>query len=136
MVRSLEEKLEFKKKLEERTSVFTVSVFRCLDTLPKIPSSKVITFQLGKSASSVGANYREATRAESRDDFGHKLQIALKESAETCYWLEILVDLHPMHGVVKDLLSEAYELRNMLQSMSLKTRRKNLKTSIPQNLKN
>ena len=126
---------EFRAEFEVRTKNFAVRVFKYLDALPKKISSQVIAYQLAKSASSVGANYREATRAESRDDFGHKLQIALKESAETCYWLEVLVDLYPMHGIVKELLSEAYELRNMLQSMAQKTRRKSLKTSTHQYLK-
>ena len=57
-MRTIEEKLAFKKKLEERTSQFAVSVFKRLDKLPQVPSSRVIVFQLGKSASSVGANYR------------------------------------------------------------------------------
>ena len=125
---------EFRASFEVRTKDFAVRVFKFLDALPKKISSQVIAYQLAKSASSVGANYREATRAESRDDFGHKLQIALKESAETCYWLEILADLYPMHGIVKELLSEAYELRNMLQSMAQKSRRKHLKTPKPQYL--
>ena len=74
---------EFRASFEVRTKDFAVRVFKFLDALPKKISSQVIAYQLAKSASSVGANYREATRAESRDDFGHKLQIALKESSET-----------------------------------------------------
>ena len=62
-MRSLEEKLEFKKKLEERAANFAVAVFRCIDSLPQLTSSRVIAFQLGKSASSIGANHREANRS-------------------------------------------------------------------------
>lgn len=49
-----------------------------------------ISSQLLKSGTSIGANAREAQRAESRKDFRHKFGIALKEAEETMYWLEIL----------------------------------------------
>ena len=46
-------------------------------------------YQLLKSGTSIGANYREANRAESHDDFIHKLGIVEKEASETQYWLEL-----------------------------------------------
>ena len=120
--------LEFKTRLERRTKEFAVAVFKYLDLLPKKVSTRIISYQLGKSASSVGANYREANRAESRDDFGHKLQIALKEASETCYWLEVLSELYPTHETVRNLLAESVELRNLFQSISKTTRTKKSKT--------
>lgn len=84
--------LEVKKWLEVRTREFATATFRYLDALPKKNSTRVIVYQLGKSASSVGANYREANRGESGDDFRHKISIALKEANESLYWLEILWD--------------------------------------------
>jgi four helix bundle protein len=45
--------------------------------------------QLLRSASSIGANYREANRAESRRDFVHKIAIVEKEAAESLYWIEL-----------------------------------------------
>jgi len=48
--------------------------------------------QLLKSGTSVGANYREAGRAESHDDFIHKIAICEKEAAETQYWLELFLE--------------------------------------------
>ena len=98
---------EFREELEVRTRDFSVRVFRFLDALPKKTSTQVIAYQLGKSASSIGANYREATRAESREDFGHKLQIALKEAAESCYWLEVLKGLYPMHTMIAGFATNA-----------------------------
>ena len=121
--------LEFKTQLERRTKEFAVAAFKYLDALPKKNSTRVIVYQLGKSASSVGANYREANRGESREDFGHKLQIALKEAAETCYWLEVLSDLYPTHETARRLLSESVELRNLFQSISQTTRTRKLKHS-------
>jgi len=49
----------------------------------------VIGYQLLKSGTSIGANYREATRAQSRDDFIHKIGVCEKETSETEYWLEL-----------------------------------------------
>jgi four helix bundle protein len=49
----------------------------------------VILQQLVRSATAVGANYREANRAESKADFVHKVGISLKEAAEAEYWLQI-----------------------------------------------
>jgi four helix bundle protein len=49
----------------------------------------VVRFQLVKAGTSVGANYREANRAESRNDFIHKIAIVEKEASESQYWLEM-----------------------------------------------
>ena len=113
----------FRQWLEDRTRKFAVCVFRYLDALPFSVSSKVIGHQLGKSASSIGANYREATRAESRDDFAHKVSIALKEASESVYWLEILEDLRTADKTVVQLKSEGIELRNLLQSILTSSKR-------------
>ena len=112
-----EDLLTFKRELEERTAEFAVSVFRRLDALPASASSRVIVFQLGKSASSVGANYREANRAESLDDFIHKLGIVLKECSESLYWLDLLVRLYPNESGFSDLAKECDELLRIFQTV-------------------
>ena len=112
----------FKQWLEKRTKDFAVATFKLLDALPKRNSVRVIAFQLGKSSSSIGANYREANRAESREDFRHKVSIATKEAAESVYWFEILGELFPMHQVIRDLATECSELRNLFQSISQSSR--------------
>jgi four helix bundle protein len=50
----------------------------------------VLGRQLLRAGTSIGANYREAARAESRNDFIHKIGVVEKEAAETVYWLELL----------------------------------------------
>lgn len=115
-----DELLTFKRELEERTSDFAVAVFHRLDALPTLPSSRVISFQLGKSASSIGANYREANRAESLDDFIHKLGIVLKESSESLYWLGLLVKLYPDESGFQDLEKECDELVRIFQTVRTK----------------
>ena len=127
--------LEFKKWLEVRTREFATATFKYLDALPKKNSTRVIVYQLGKSASSVGANYREANRGESGDDFRHKISIALKEANESLYWLEILVDLYPTHETPVKLRNEAEELLKLLQSISRSSRQRT-KSNNPNNQNN
>ena len=116
-------KEEFKKWLKTRTRTFAVSVFKFVDELPRATSTHVISFQLAKSASSMGANYREATRAESGADFAHKIGIVEKESDETLFWLEVLSDLYPsphvVHSKLIPLLEEADELLRLFLSIHM-----------------
>jgi four helix bundle protein len=69
-----------------------VGVIGLIERLRSGPTKRIVGDQLLRSATSIGANYREANRAESTRDFAHKLAIAEKEAAETQYWLEILRD--------------------------------------------
>lgn len=78
-----------KNDLEARTLAFSVAVIRFVSGFPRSDANSVISRQLLRSATSIGANYREANRAESREDFVHKTAIAQKEASETDYWLQI-----------------------------------------------
>jgi four helix bundle protein len=80
---------EANRQLEERTLLFAVAILRFAATLPRTDSGSIVARQLVKAGTSIGSNYREANRAESRDDFIHKTGIVLKESSETDYWLEL-----------------------------------------------
>lgn len=86
-------------------------------SLPYDVSVKIISYQLGKSASSLGANYHEANRAESRDAFVHKISIALKEANESLYWFKVVEGLLDFDVNVGNLKNETIELRNILQSI-------------------
>jgi len=78
-----------KVELEKRTKQFALRVIKFAATLPVGRIGDVIRYQLVKAGTSVGANYREANRAESRNDFIHKVAIVEKEASESQYWLEI-----------------------------------------------
>ncbi len=65
--------------------MLAVAVLRFAETLPAAIAARVVTSQLLRAATSIGANYREANRAESKADFVHKVGLALKEAAETEY---------------------------------------------------
>ena len=74
-------------ELEERTLAFAVRLVAFINTLPNTVAGRTVGGQLLAAGTSVGANYREANRAESKADVAHKVAIALKEAAETEYWL-------------------------------------------------
>ena len=76
-------------ELEKRTKRFALRIIEFVATLPKGRVGDVIGYQLVKAGTSVGANYREANRAESRNDFIHKIGIVEKEASESQYWLEV-----------------------------------------------
>jgi four helix bundle protein len=79
-------------ELERRTKEFSLQLIRFLESLPKNYLGEAMGKQLLKSGTSIGANYREANRAESKADFIHKLAIAEKEASETAYWLELMTE--------------------------------------------
>ena len=78
----------------------------------------VISKQLLRSGTSVGANVEEATAAESRRDFIHKMTLASKEARESMYWLRLLSESNLMPGLdVSEELTHAHELVRMLTSI-------------------
>lgn len=79
-----------------------------------------LSSQLLRSGTSIGANIREAQRAESSKDFRHKLQIALKEADETKYWLE-LIDSE-VSNVSNEIVELNEELIRLLVAIILKSK--------------
>jgi len=76
--------------IRERTFQFAVQVLRAIRQLPDDSATRVVAYQLAKSATSIGANVEEADGAESRRDFVHKMSIARKEARESRYWLRVV----------------------------------------------
>ncbi len=76
-----------KNQLREESIEFAIAVS---DVCDYIKGCGVYVNQLLRSSSSIGANIHEAKYAQSRADFIHKLEIALKESSETDYWIELI----------------------------------------------
>ena len=98
-------------ELERRTKQFAIRIIEFAATLPKSGSGRVVEYQLVKAGTSVGANYREAGRAESRNDFIHKIGIVEKEASESRYWLEICAETKLGNEQKRSwLLREANEL--------------------------
>ena len=80
------------KDLERRTKQFSLSVLKFVSSLPRTREADVLAKQLLRSATSIGANYREANRGVSKADFANKIGTVQKEAAETQYWIELLID--------------------------------------------
>ena len=78
-----------KVELERRTKAFAVKIVRFVAALPRNKVTDTLGTQLLRSGTSLGANYREANRAQSRSDFIHKIALVEKEAAETQYWVEL-----------------------------------------------
>lgn len=76
-------------KLRDQSLTFAVSIINLVKDL-KLKKETIISNQIGRSGTSIGANIREAQYAHGKADFASKLQIALKEANETDYWLELL----------------------------------------------
>lgn len=118
--------VEFKKELEGRTISFSVRLLNYLATLPNKKVFWLIIDQLGRSGTSIGANYREANRAESKADFVHKIGIVEKESSETVYWLTVLTRVSFLAvsflPEARELHSEANELLALFSTINRKSK--------------
>jgi four helix bundle protein len=97
--------------LEERTRKFSFSVIDFLARIKKNEINRSLISQLIRSATSVGANYREANGAVSKNDFRCKIHICKKEIQETKYWIELFSKSNPeeVEGL-RILWKEAQEL--------------------------
>ena len=104
--------------LATRTRMFAVRIIRLHGALPKVTEAQVIGKQILRSGTSVGAHYREATRARSDAEFISKLEGGLQELEETRYWLELLRDAEIMAWPKLSALNdEANELTGILVSI-------------------
>lgn len=101
-------------QLKDRTKAFGIRV----KMVKEIKGNKVediIIRQIVRSATSVGANYRSALRARSKPDFISKITVAEEEADETCYWLEIMIEIQVFPKQrLESLLKEAQEITAIL----------------------
>ncbi len=99
-------------KLIDLSMDFSVTVLNAVDS---IKGHYTLVNQIERSATSVGANIHEANYAQSKADFISKLQIALKETYETEYWLELLKRAALLNDVTaKALLNQCKTIRRLL----------------------
>ena len=78
------------KELQDRTKCFSLSIIDLVEKIDYSFPKRVVISQLVRSATSVGANYRAASRARSDKEFIAKLRIVVEEIDECCFWLEII----------------------------------------------
>jgi four helix bundle protein len=106
-----------------RTKQFALRAIKVFTALPKTPEARVLGRQMLRSATSVGAHYREARRAKSDADFVSKVEGALQELDETAYWLELLAESGIVSAArLRPLLLENDELIAILVSITKKAK--------------
>ena len=115
--------------IQERTLSFAVRILKFADKLPKTQAGLVLTKQLVRSGTSVGANMEEADGAASKNDFINKVTISRKEARETRYWLCLiqkaeLINDPKAKGELKELIQEILELMKILSSIIIKAKEK------------
>jgi four helix bundle protein len=110
------EKELFIDRLKDRTRKFAVDVIKFCDSLKKGKASDVIIYQMVKSATSTGANYRAACKARSKREFFSKMCIVVEESDETEYWLRVIEDtgLSNDKKELNRLMNEALEISKIM----------------------
>ena len=111
--------------LKPKSFAFAVRVVNLYKHLCEVKREYVISKQLLRSGTAIGALVREAEQAESKADFVHKMSIALKEANETEYWLELLketkyLDTRGFNSMHPDLI----ELLRLLTSIVKTTKKK------------
>jgi len=107
----------------ERSFNFAVKVLELIKNLPKNQSYYLISNQLGRSGTSVGANLEEADAAISKKEFVKFVNIAKLEAKESNYWLRLIVAANLADSVLlKDLLCESEEIIKILFAIVKKSR--------------
>jgi four helix bundle protein len=113
--------------LKDRTKRFALQVILLVEKIPKGRIADVLSKQLLRAGTSVGANYRAACRARSVSEFIAKMGIVEEEVDETIYWFELLNESKMIDPKETDpLIKEAQELLAITIS-SIKTARRNKK---------
>jgi four helix bundle protein len=84
-------------QLKDRTKRFALQVIRLCRMLPRSQEVGIISRQLLRSSTSVGANYRAVCRARSTADFVSKLGVVLEEADESLFWIDLLVESGAVH---------------------------------------
>lgn len=110
--------------LVSKSKDFALRIIKVCNTVKKEKKESILTNQLIRSGTSIGANIREAFFAHGKADFIAKLQIALKECSESEYWLELLIESGYYHD--SKILEDCIEIKRLLIS-SINTAKKNIK---------
>lgn len=117
---------EKKNILKDKSFAFAVRTIKLFQYLTEIKKEYILSKQLLRSGTAIGALVREAQNAESTKDFIHKLGISQKECDETIYWLELLKETEYLNEKEFESINhEANELLKMLRSAII-TSKKNL----------
>ena len=106
-----------------KSKAFALEIIRVCNEIKRTQKESILTNQLVRSGTSIGANIREAFYAHGKADFVAKLQIALKECSESEYWLELLIESGYFGD--KSILDRCVEIKRILIS-SINTAKEHL----------
>lgn len=117
---------EKKNTIKDKSFAFAVSVIRLFQYLTETKKEYILSKQLLRSGTAIGALAREAQNSESTKDFIHKLGIAQKECDESIYWLELLKETDYLNDKeFESINTEAIELLKMLRSAIITSKKNN-----------
>ena len=115
-------------EVEKKSKSFAIRIVRAYKYLTAEKNEYVLSKQLLRSGTSIGANVKEAIRGQSKPDFYSKLNIALKEARETEYWLEILYETEYIDKKLFDsIISDCREIIKLLISITKTQKSRNKK---------
>ncbi len=115
----------FNDEFRKRTKEFSLNAIKLYQSLPKTEEARIMGKQFLRSATSLGSNFRAATRARSRAEFFSKLSIVIEEADETSFWMELMSDAKIIpNKKLDELMRECLELTKVFSS-SRRTIRKN-----------
>ena len=118
--------LKTKNDFRERCFKYSLSIIRFIETLPEKRTYRILSDQLLRSSTSIGANFVEAKAASSKKDYIKYFEIALKSANESLYWLELLRELLTADKVeINRLLLETQEIANIIGASLLTMKKKN-----------
>ncbi len=115
------------KTVKYKSFHFSLAIIKIYQYLIDERREYVMSKQLLRSATSIGALIREADHAESTADFIHKMAIAQKEANETAYWLELLMGSGYLNESDSHLHDECNQIQKMLASIIITTKSRGLK---------
>ena len=113
----------------QKSKTFAVRIIKFAKFLQEDKKDYIISKQIFRSGTSIGANARESYNAQSKADFINKLHIALKEADETAYWLELLMESEIIDQQMFDSLYKDLKEIVALLTASVKTAKENLEKS-------
>ena len=112
------EKCAMERIVQKKSFQFAVRIVKLCKYLREEQNEYILTKQILRSGTSIGANIAEAQQAQSKSDFAHKMSIALKEASETDYWIRLLHATDYLSDKEKDsILLDCAELIKMLTAI-------------------
>ena len=112
--------------IKKKSFVFAIRIVKLYQFIVAEKKEFIMSKQMMRSGTSVGANVREAINGQSKADFVHKLSIAQKECDETIYWLELLKETNYIKQIEFDSINnDAVEILKIIKSIIISTKQNN-----------